>query len=257
MMRIEPAKNSQTDKKDSLTNKSENSSRNASAQTKVPDAPPPTAGAFAKILDEARKQAGKDKDLAGKADSSERETKSSESEGDAKTGRSVQSKKDLEEKNKHESGSGGGDEQSNDENQSAALVSLGFLAETKPLPDGSIPAARSILHVADLERIISTIRTQNFKNAQQITIALKHSVLEGLQIRLTMAENGKLKAEFLASNEQIKNQLNARRRELSEIFKKRSVNFSELNILDSSEFSDQSSSVEQDSLLSVASSDVI
>ncbi|CAN5694605.1 hypothetical protein BH20ACI4_BH20ACI4_11340 [soil metagenome] len=59
---------------------------------------------------------------------------------------------------------------------------------------------------------------------------LKNSVLEGLQIKLTIDENGKLKAEFLAINEKFKEQLKARKHELSEIFKNRGAKFSELEI---------------------------
>ena len=93
-----------------------------------------------------------------------------------------------------------------------------------------IPAARSILHVADLERIVSTLRTIESKNSKQVLIALKNSVLEGLQIKLTVDENGKLKAEFLALNERIKEQLKARQNELSEIFKNRGVKFQQMEI---------------------------
>ena len=49
-------------------------------------------------------------------------------------------------------------------------------------------------------------------------------------------ENGTLKAEFLALNEQIKNQLNARKQEITQIFRERGVKLSDLNVQQGSEF---------------------
>ena len=81
------------------------------------------------------------------------------------------------------------------------------------------------------------MRAQNLKNAQAIIIALKHSVLEGLQIKLTVDENGKLKAEFLAASEQIKNQLDARKHELAGIIRERGINLSEMSVRQGADFS--------------------
>ncbi len=127
-------------------------------------------------------------------------------------------------------------EQSDEQDKDSAFALLGLQTAMKPALEISVPAARSILHVADLERIISAIRTQNLKNVQQVVIALKHSVLEGLQIKLTIDENGTLKAEFLALSEQIKNQLNARKQELTQIFRERGVKLYDLNIQQGSGF---------------------
>lgn len=190
--------------------------------------PPPTSGAFAKILEETRKENQKDTTTAAKSDSAEQDSKASKSEKDEKLSRQTDEKKELEERN---SKNGDSDtRQDGDDNQSQTIALAALQAQTNTAAEAAAPAARSILHVADLERIISTIRTENFQNQKQVTIALKNSVLQGLQIKLTITENGKLKAEFLALNEQIKKQLNQRKNELSEILHNRSPLFSEVEI---------------------------
>ena len=46
-------------------------------------------------------------------------------------------------------------------------------------------AARSILHIADLERLVSTIRMQTQLNGKrEIILQLKHSIMEGLQVKI-------------------------------------------------------------------------
>jgi hypothetical protein len=54
--------------------------------------------------------------------------------------------------------------------------------------------------------------------------------LQGLQIKLSIGENGKLKAEFLAGSDQIKKQLERRKKELSEILHNRASLFSEIEV---------------------------
>jgi hypothetical protein len=230
-MKIEPAKNHSVDRKESKNVfKTEHSVFETSNPLKnAPPATAPATGAFAKILEETRKQNEKDPPAALKTDSADHDSKSSKSEKDEKVGRLADEQQELEER-----GGRGGDSDARpegDENQSqlAALAALQASA-ANPAAETAAPAARSILHVADLERIISTIRTESFQNQKQVTIALKNSVLQGLQIKLTIAENGKLKAEFLALNEQVKKQLKARQKELSEILHNRSSLFSEIEI---------------------------
>jgi hypothetical protein len=233
-MKIEAAKNYQADKKDSNIFQTEASLFDTSAQVKPNDsAPAPTPGAFAKILDEARKQEDKDKNnsTSSKNSSAEKNSKSSKTGDDSKINRANDEKKELEERN----GKNGNDRdgQPNDNENQLSAIALGTLqSDKKSLTETTGPAARQILHIADLERIISTIRTENFQHEKQVTIALKNSILEGLQIKLTVTENGKLKAEFLALNEQIKKQLNVRKKELSEILRNRSGLFSEIEITD-------------------------
>src|SRR5687767_14583837 len=172
-MRIEPAKNKEVDKQETRINKTENSLFNPSNQTQATDSAAPTTGAFAKILAEARKQAGKDNSAGQKTDSSESATETSRSDNEQEVNQSAEPAKELEEKNKEESG---GEPNSEDDNSSLAASLAAIPPEAKSAAENSVPAARAILHVADLERIVSTIRTQNFKTPQQVIIDLKHSV---------------------------------------------------------------------------------
>jgi hypothetical protein len=226
-MKIEPAKNHSIDKKESKNVfKTETSVFNSSNSLKTAETvPAPTSSAFAKILEENLKE--KDNSPVAKTDSADNDTKTSKSERDEKLSRLAEEKKELEERN---SKNGDSDARGDgDENQSQMISLAALQSQINSVSETASPA-RSILHVADLERIISTIRTENFQNQKQVTIALKNSVLQGLQIKLTITENGKIKAEFLALNEQIKKQLNLRKKELSEILANRSALFSEVEI---------------------------
>lgn len=231
-MKIEPAKNQSVDRKESKNVfKTETSAFQTSTLTKTSAErlpPAPTTSAFSKILEETRKQNDKDNSPSAKTDSPDTDSKTSKSEKDEKTARVADEKKDAEERD----GGGNGDSEADrngDENQSH-VIALAALQSPAQTSDAKIPAARSILHVADLERIISTIRTETFHNQKQVTIALKNSVLQGLQIKLTLTESGKIKAEFLALDKQVEKQLNQRKRELSEILKNRSTLFSEIDV---------------------------
>jgi hypothetical protein len=229
-MKIEASKNHPVERKESKNVfKTEHSMFNSSTPPKptaAGTASPPSA--FAKILEETRRENEKDNSPAAKTDSAENDLTTSKSEKDEKINRPADEKKELEERNAREGDSDG--QPNGDENQShfAALAALQTPSGT--VSESAAPAARAVLHVADLERIIATIRTENFQNQKQIIIALKNSVLQGLQIKLTLNENGKLKAEFLASGQQIKKQLSQRKNELAEILKNRSALFAEIDI---------------------------
>jgi hypothetical protein len=227
-MKIEGAKNNSVERKESKNVfKTETSVFNSSGQLKTPAAvPAPTTGAFAKILEETRHE--KDDSTPLKSGTAEHDSKTSKSEKNEKINRLADEKKETEERNRQ---NGDGDARHDgDENQRAAISLAAMQTQTGAISEVTAPAARSILHIADLERIISTVRTETFQNRKQVTIALKNSVLQGLQIRLTITENGKLKAEFLALDEQIKKQLNSRKKELSEILHDRAALFSEIEI---------------------------
>ena len=231
-MKIEAVKNQQVENKESKnvykTESSVFSSPNTLKPTEI--APPPTSGAFAKILEETRKENGKNTSTA-KSPDGEHDAKVAKNEKDEKTSRQADEKKKLDERDGKKGDSDA--RQNDDENQaSAALVLNALQNQANSVTENSAPPARSILHVADLERIISTIRTETFQNQKQITIALKNSILEGLEIRLTIDQNGKLKAEFLALNEQIKKQLNSRKKELADILTNRSTLFAEVEVKD-------------------------
>jgi hypothetical protein len=62
-------------------------------------------------------------------------------------------------------------------------------------------AARAILNIADLERIVSVVRTQLLSGARhEVTIDLRHSVLEGLQVKLCSGADGRITVEFIVSS---------------------------------------------------------
>jgi hypothetical protein len=230
-MKIEPAKNHSADRKESKnvfkpeTSAFQTSNPLGSSVEPVPA--PPTTSAFSKILEETRKQNEKDNSPAAKTDSSDTDSKTSKSEKDEKPARVADEKKEAEER-----GNGKGDSdarQEADENQSH-LIALAALQTPAAATESKAPAARSILHITDLERIISSVRAETFQNQKQVVIALKNSVLQGLQIKLTLTESGKIKAEFLALDKQVEKQLNQRKRELAEILKNRSTLFSEVEV---------------------------
>lgn len=201
----------------------------ADALKQAHSAPASSNGAFAKILEETRKENDKDLTTSAKSDSGDDDAKTAKkAEKDEKVNRAADEKRELDER---DSQNGDGDaRQDADDNQTQSVALAALQSPNKASAETNAPAARSILHVADLERIVSTVRTETFQNQKQITIELKNSVLEGLQIRLTLDESGKLKAEFLALNEQIKKQLIARKPELSEILKNRSAMFAEVEV---------------------------
>lgn len=227
-MRVEQAKNKQLENKESnfKTEKSVFDSSNKAQTINTPNAPKP--GAFEKILTEAREQTGKnEKSAANKSDATESAAKNSEAEEKKEATSRDEKKVKSEDENRGE----GGDEQGNDDENSAVYANQILSPNAKSAAEISAPAARSILHIADLERIVSFVRTQNTGDAQQILMKLKNSVLNGLEIRLTSDQNGNIKAEFLALNEKIRKQLKKREDELLEILKQRSNKFTEVKIL--------------------------
>lgn len=89
-------------------------------------------------------------------------------------------------------------------------------------------SARSILHVADLERIVSAVRSQLAEGRHVVTIELRRSVLEGLKVKLSADAGGRVTAEFIAASERVRSQLDARAGELAELLRGRGVNLAEL-----------------------------
>lgn len=181
----------------------------------------PNQGAFSKFMDAARQT----------SDTGRTEKQTGDTDGDTSVERSSDGKKDAVEAKgsnrddqKHSSGEGdgGGDPTW----IPAPIPATDLTGETST----SIPQARAILHVADLERIVSAVRSDAFAGSKQVTIDLKNSVLDGLRIQLTLTEQGNLKAEFLALNEQIKKQLDARKNELESVLRDRSIKCGEINI---------------------------
>jgi len=92
-------------------------------------------------------------------------------------------------------------------------------------------AARSILHIADLERLVSAVRTQTLAGGvREVTIDLRRSVLEGLRVRLTLDGGGRVAAEFLAGSERVRAQVEARSAELAEVMRGRGLNLTSLRV---------------------------
>ena len=153
-MRVERAKNKEIDKPNVRLNKNESSIFNSSNQLKTINSPPPSAnGVFAKILDEAKKDAKTGRSERTAEKSSENTPESTKLEKDVS--RQTQEKNELEkEKGNDEQNQSGGE--NDDEN--AFPTSFPNLQPTTKSNEFSTPAARSILHIADLERIVSTIR---------------------------------------------------------------------------------------------------
>lgn len=91
------------------------------------------------------------------------------------------------------------------------------------------PGARLILHIADLERIVSAVRTQALAGGvREVTIELRRSVLEGLRVKLSTDGAGRVTAEFLAASERVRAQVDARSSELAELMRSRGINLSEV-----------------------------
>lgn len=91
--------------------------------------------------------------------------------------------------------------------------------------------ARSILHIADLERIVSAVRAQTLAGGvREVVIDLRRSVLEGLRVRLTLDGAGRVSAEFLAAGERVRAQVEARSGELAEVMRSRGLNLASLRV---------------------------
>lgn len=91
------------------------------------------------------------------------------------------------------------------------------------------PGARMILHIADLERIVSAVRTQTVAGGvREVTIELRRSVLEGLRVKLSSDGAGRITAEFLAASERVRAQVDARASELADLMRSRGINLAEV-----------------------------
>ena len=89
--------------------------------------------------------------------------------------------------------------------------------------------ARAILHIADLERVVSSVRTQTLAGGvREVTIELRRSVLEGLRVKLSSDSTGRVTAEFIAASERARAQVDARASELSELMRSRGINLAEI-----------------------------
>lgn len=212
----------------SETNKPETKASNsrvqpATNQLKTQTVEGANQGAFSKALDVARETSQKGRTDNNPVDADN--DNSVDKTGDGKNNESIETKNAKRDDQKNFSGESDGEDDS-------ASVAVILPASTDKTGDTNIaiPQARSILHIADLERIVSVVRSDSFAGTKQVTIDLKNSVLDGLRIQLTLTEQGTIKAEFIALNEQIRKQLHARTSELQSVLKDRSIKCSEIKI---------------------------
>jgi hypothetical protein len=109
-------------------------------------------------------------------------------------------------------------------------------------------AARSILHIADLERLISTIRAQSqLGGKREIILQMRRSVLEGLQVKITTDPGAKVQIEFLVANDKVRSEVEKHSSELAEILRGRGVNLETLKTTVRSDSSGGNSSFANDS----------
>lgn len=146
---------------------------------------------------------------------------------------------------KYESSSGGG--------QSGGGAGNNFGAGVGQLNLSENFAARSILHIADLERLVSTVRTQtSLGGKREIVLQLKRSVLEGLQVKITTEPGSGVKVEFLAANEQVRSQIAGHTAELADILRGRGINLQSLTAATDTN-NENSSDARKDAVENVAS----
>jgi hypothetical protein len=92
-------------------------------------------------------------------------------------------------------------------------------------------AARSILHIADLERLVATVRSQiTLGGRREIVLQLKRSVLEGLRVRITTGGAAEVGIEFFAASERVRSEIEKHADELAGILRGRGVNLRSLAV---------------------------
>ncbi len=92
-------------------------------------------------------------------------------------------------------------------------------------------AARSILHIADLERMISAVRKLNrLDGKREVTLELKRSIMKGLKVKITTGDASQVQIEFLAANESVRSQIEDHSEELANILRGRGVNLQLLRV---------------------------
>lgn len=147
-------------------------------------------------------------------------------EGDRRVSRETERAEHDASTQRREEREGGGSDNAGD-GRGGGFEHRAALRETGTSSDAT--AARSILHVADLERIVSAVRSQVAEGGRPVvTIELRRSVLEGLQVRLSADGAGRVTAEFIAASERVRSQIDARAGELADLLRGRGVNLAAL-----------------------------
>jgi hypothetical protein len=91
-------------------------------------------------------------------------------------------------------------------------------------------SARAILHIADLEKIVAVVRSQLIVAGRpEVTLELHRSVLEGLRVKLSTDSAGRINAEFIATTERVRAQLDARSADLAELLRARGLELGSLH----------------------------
>lgn len=159
--------------------------------------------------------------------------KSNQRDEDSSDSRREDEKKErLREKESSESATGEGKTEKQDSSgggQYGGQSGFGDRGNINQLNLNEAFAARSILHIADLERLISTIRSQSLLGGKrEIILQLRRSVLEGLQVKITTDPTSKVQIEFLAANEKVRSEIDKHSEELAGILRGRGINLENL-----------------------------
>ena len=86
----------------------------------------------------------------------------------------------------------------------------------------------SLLHEADLEKIIAAARVQVAPGGQtEVLLDMSRSLLEGLRVKVRTDGAGRVATEFLAANEGVKSLLDSRSAELISLLRSRGINLTE------------------------------
>lgn len=167
---------------------------------------------FASVLEE----------IARPRENASREDESDGERFDSKARERAEGEPEARRREEREGGADGGDSKGG-----GGFDQRGAVREAASQQDAA--GARAILHIADLERIISAVRTQTLASgAREVTLELRRSVLEGLRVKLSLDAGGRVSAEFIAASERVRAQIDARAGELAEILRSRGVQLASL-----------------------------
>ncbi len=78
--------------------------------------------------------------------------------------------------------------------------------------------------------MVATLRSETFGQTNTVTISLKQSVLEGLELRISFAEGKGLRAEFLTSSLAVSSLLNERLDDLRALCTENGINFNSIDV---------------------------
>ena len=99
------------------------------------------------------------------------------------------------------------------------------------------PPVRAILHISDLERIVAICRVTNIPNGQEVLLQLPNSIFAGLRVKISIGQSGRITTEFLAGQESIRAQLEARSAQLADVLRNRGIKLAEVKTTLDSAFS--------------------